>query len=117
MQGAHHVIHLILPTPPPHKRRNSQPMGGGQQELNSVLLLFMPVCYPLLYASPHPHTCPNRVISKLVMTMCSVRILSKASMSIYHLREIALFLCNAYMYIYKIYIYTYIPVYAPNQIH
>jgi len=51
------------------------------------------------------------------MTMCSVRILSKASMSIYHLREIALFLCNAYMYIYKIYIYTYIPVYAPNQIH
>jgi len=38
MQGAHHVIHLILPMPPPGKRRTANLNGSTEFELGSSKL-------------------------------------------------------------------------------
>ena len=52
MQGAHHVLHLILPTRHLANDRLSGPLGGYGKR-SRYLLLFTPVMLPLHYGPMH----------------------------------------------------------------
>jgi len=51
MQGAHHILHLILPKCHLVNDRLSRPLRGCGKR-SHFLLLFTPVMLPLLYGSP-----------------------------------------------------------------